>query len=239
MTGAVRETIPAMESYGQYCPIARGSEIFATRWTPLIIRNMLLGARTFTAIREGVPGISKTLLTERLRVLEHYGIVERVPAGERRSAYELTDAGQALGPVCDALGRWGEEWLELEPEHLDAHYMLESLSKLLEPEDLPEGQVTIRFELGGRPRQRFWLLCANDRAEVCAKPPLPEDELVLETKPEWLARWHLGELSIAQGLHSGVFKATGPQRLVRMLGKWGGRGSMEYVDYADAPAILT
>ena len=65
------------------------------------------------------------------------------------------------------------------------------------------------------------------------------DAFPLETKPEWRARWHLGELTIAQGLHSGVFKAQGPQRLVRMLGKWGGRGSMEYVDYADAPAILT
>ena len=59
MTWAVRKIIPAMETYGQYCPIARGSEIFATRWTPLMIRNMLLGARTFTAIREGAPGSRK------------------------------------------------------------------------------------------------------------------------------------------------------------------------------------
>jgi DNA-binding HxlR family transcriptional regulator len=222
-----------MESYGQYCPIARGSEIFATRWTPLIIRNMLLGARTFTQIREGVPGISKTLLADRLRVLEHYRIVERVPAGERRTAYELTDAGRALGPVCDALGRWGEEWLELEPEHLDAHFMLESLSRLLSPEDLPEDQVTVRFELGGRPPQRFWMLCANGRAEVCAKPPLPNDALVLTTKPDSLVRWHLGELSLAQALHGGAIEVDGPQRLVRLLGRWGGRGSMEYGDYAD------
>ncbi len=223
-----------MESYGQYCSIARGSEIFATRWTPLIVRNMLLGARTFTEIREGAPGISKTLLTERLRVLEHYGVVERVPAGERRTAYELTEAGRALGPVCDALGRWGEEWLELEPEHIDAHFILESLSSLLAPEDLPDGQVTIRFELGGRPRQRFWLFCANGRAEVCAKPPLPEDALVLTTKPEHLARWHLGEIQAAQALHSGKMRAEGPQRLVRLLTKWGGRGGMEYGDFAGA-----
>ena len=224
-----------MDSYGQYCPVARGAEIFATRWTPLIIRNMLLGARTFTEIRVGVPGVSKTLLAERLRALEHYGIVERVPVGERRTAYELTDAGRALGPVCDALGHWGERWLELEPDHIDSHYTLESLSQRLDPEELPEGQVTIRFELGGRPRQRFWLLCANGRAEVCAKPPLPDDALVLHTTPEWLARWHLGELSIAQALHRGVMTAEGPQRLVRMLAKWGGRGSMDNGDFAGSP----
>jgi hypothetical protein len=161
-------------------------------------------------------------------VLEHYEIVERVPAGPRRTAYELTESGRALGAVCDALGRWGEDWLELEPEHMDAHVVLDSLASLLEPEDLPEGQVTIRFELGGRPRQRFWLLCANGRAEVCAKPPLPEDELVVTTKPEWLTRWHLGQVSLGQALHQGRFQTEGPQRLVRTLAKWGGRGSMEY-----------
>src|SRR5688500_6446337 len=140
-----------MDSYGQYCPIARGSEIFATRWTPLIIRNMLLGARTFTEIREGVPGISKSLLTERLRVLEHNGVIERTPVGERRFASDLTEAGRDLGSVINALGQWGEEWLDFEPEHLDSHTVLDSLARQLAPEELPEQPTTIRFELGGRP----------------------------------------------------------------------------------------
>lgn len=216
-----------MESYGQYCPIARGSEVFATRWTPLIVRNMLLGARTFTEIREGVPGISKSLLAERLRVLEHYGVVERTPIGERRNAYELTESGRALGPVCTALGEWGEQWIELAPEHFDAHIVLESLARQLESDDLPDRPTTIRFELGGRPRERYWLFCGAGRAEICARPPLPEDDLVLTTKPEWLARWHLGELSVGEGIHRGLMRTEGPQRLVRMLATWGGRGSVK------------
>ena len=121
---------------------------------------------------------------------------------------------------------------------MDAHFMLDSLSRLLEPGDLPEGQVTIRFELGGRPRQRFWLLCANGRAEVCAKPPLPEDALVLTTRPESLARWHLGEVSMPQALHAGQFRAEGPQRLVKLVSGWGGRGSMDYGDFAGAAAAV-
>lgn len=216
-----------MDGYGQYCPIARGAEVFATRWTPLIIRNMLLGARTFTEIREGVPGISKTLLAERLRILEHYGVIEKVPIGDRRNAYELTEAGRGLGAVCAELGRWGEQWIEMAPDHFDAHIVLESLARQLGDEDLPDRQTVFRFELGGRPKERLWLLCANGRAEVCAKPPLPEDDLVLETKQEWLARWHMGELSIGDALHRGVMSVEGPQRLVRMLGRWGGRGSMK------------
>ncbi len=216
-----------MDGYGQYCPIARGAEVFATRWTPLILRNMLMGARTFTEIRDGVPGISKTLLAERLRVLEHYGVVERVPIGERRNAYELTESGRGLGPVCAALGQWGEEWIELAPEHFDAHIVLESLAGQLSVDDLPDRPTTFRFELGGRPRERYWLFCGAGRAEVCAKPPLPDDDLVLNTKPEWLARWHMGELSIGEGVHRGVMSAEGPQRLVRMLSRWGGRGSIK------------
>ena len=225
-----------MESYGQYCPIARGAEVFATRWTPLIIRNMLLGARTFTEIREGVPGISKSLLAERLRVLEQNQLVERTPVGDRRFVYDLTEAGRGLGPVCAALGDWGERWLALGPEHWDAEIVLDSLSSQLASEDLPDRQTVIRFELGGRPKVRLWLLCASGRAEVCSKPPLPEDDLVLKTKPEWLARWHLGELTIGEALHRGVMSAEGPQRLVRMLGRWGGRGSMKGPDRASFAA---
>ena len=62
-TGAVR-------TYGQYCPIARGAEIFAERWTPLIIRNLYLGCGTFKEILEGAPGLSRTLLSQRLKQLE-------------------------------------------------------------------------------------------------------------------------------------------------------------------------
>jgi DNA-binding HxlR family transcriptional regulator len=227
-----------MESYGQFCPISRGAEVFATRWTPLIIRNMLLGARTFTEIREGVPGISKTLLSERLRVLERYGVIERTPIGERRTAYDLTESGRGLAPVCEALGRWGEQWIDLGPRHFDSHIVLESLAKQLTPDDLPDRQTAIRFDLGGRPRERIWLLCALGRAEVCARPPLPEDDLVLDTRPEWLARWHMGELSIGEGLHRGVMTTEGPQRLVRMLGRWGGRGSLKVRGLAEPAADI-
>jgi hypothetical protein len=71
------------------------------------------------------------------------------------------------------------------------------------------------------------LFCGAGRAEICAKPPLPEDDLVLTTKPEWVARWHMGEVSIGEGLHRGVMSVEGPQRLVRMLSLWGGRGSIK------------
>jgi len=83
-----------MYLYGQYCPVARASEIFADRWTPLIVRELLAGIHRFNDLDRGLPGISRALLVERLRRLERAGIVERRPSsGGRAAEYHLTRAG--------------------------------------------------------------------------------------------------------------------------------------------------
>src|SRR3954462_10724332 len=107
------------------------------RWTPIIVRNLLLGASTFSEIQEGAPGIPRTLLSQRLRLLEQHGIVERLP-GPR---YRLTGAGRGPEPVVDALGVWGARWLELAPENLDAGVVLWALCRQVEPGAVPARRV--------------------------------------------------------------------------------------------------
>ena len=100
-----------MKTYGQYCPIARTSEFFAERWTPIIVRNLAAGCTSFSQLREGAPGIPKALLAERLSVLERYGVIARTPRPKGRgSDYELTESGHELKRVCDAMGEWGARW---------------------------------------------------------------------------------------------------------------------------------
>ena len=97
-----------MRTYGQFCPIARASELIAERWTPIIVRNLLNGCRTFTEIRQGAPGISPALLAQRLEALERFGVVESGPNPPGRGRhYRLTDKGRDLKGVCDAMGQWG------------------------------------------------------------------------------------------------------------------------------------
>src|SRR5688500_20369879 len=105
-----------MRTYGQYCPIARGAEIFAERWTPLIIRNLHLGCGSFGEILEGAPGLSRTLLSQRLTQLERLGVVRSAPKPDGHGHRgELTSAGHGLVPVCRSPREGGERRLECAP----------------------------------------------------------------------------------------------------------------------------
>jgi DNA-binding HxlR family transcriptional regulator len=210
-------------AYRQYCPIARGAEIFAERWTPLIIRNMYMGCRTFTEILDGAPGMSKTLLTERLRAMERYEIVERRqrPSG-RGSTYHLTPCGIELVEVCKALGAWGARWLDVAPEHLGPHVVLWSMARLADCSDLPKPRLVVRFDISDvDPPNRYWLLLETANAEVCQVHPGYTEDLVVTTTSEWLAKWHMGWISLSSAQRRQVISVSGPPRLARKLGSLG------------------
>jgi DNA-binding HxlR family transcriptional regulator len=114
-----------MRDYGQFCPIARGSEVLAERWTPIILRNVLLGCRTFNEIAAGAPGLSRALLSRRLRELQRTGVIEVRPKPEGRGyLYEPTRAGRELWTVLGAIGDWAERWTEVGTEHADPESVL-------------------------------------------------------------------------------------------------------------------
>src|SRR5262245_41787106 len=212
-----------MTTYHQYCPIARGAEIFAERWTPIIIRNLYLGCRTFTEILDGAPGMSKTLLTERLRSLERYEVVERVERSTGRGfTYHLTPAGVELVEVCLALGKWGARWLEVAPEHLGPHVVLWTLARLADRSQLPLPRLVVRFDLTDMTKaNRYWLLLAAAHAEVCLINPGHPEDLVVTTTSEWLAKWHMGWISMPAAQRRRLITVAGPPRLARVLGTLG------------------
>ena len=151
-----------MRTYGQYCPIARAAEILAERWTPIILRNMLLGATTFGEIAEGAPGISRTLLAYRLRELEDAGVIARTGAPRARdSRYGLTKAGRDLNAVMLAMGTWGERWMEMTPRHTDPGVVLDSWRRwYLALERLPDRRVVTRFDFPDQPKkiEQLWMI---------------------------------------------------------------------------------
>jgi DNA-binding HxlR family transcriptional regulator len=220
-------TLGRVRTYGQYCPIARGAEIFATRWTPIIVRNLLLGCRTYGELAAGAPGLSRALLSQRLRQLEAHGLVRRSPNPAGRGwRYEPTQACEDLRPVCDALGVWGATWVEVAPEHVEPYIALWGICRGIGFLPLPDEPVNVRFEVRGAPRsqRRFWLLVRRPEPEVCVKPPGFDEDLVVTTDPDWLARWALGQSSLGHGMKARRVEVQGPRHLVRTLGRWGEQG---------------
>lgn len=211
-----------MRTYGQFCPIARGAEIFAERWTPVIIRNLAIGCTTFGEILDGAPGLSRTLLSRRLSQLERFGIVESSPKESGRGRrYTLTASGEELADVCDVLGEWGARWLEIAPEHLDPGVALWSMCNYLRVDRLPARRVVIRFDFTDlRPPERFWLLIEHGGGEVCREYPGLDEDLFITAETESFIQWHLGRLAWADATREGRIEIDGPVPLARAFPTW-------------------
>ena len=166
-------------TYGQFCPIAKASEVFANRWTPLVLRELMAGSCTFNDIHRGVPLISRAVLVARLRELENHGVIER--RLRRRGAgseYGLTPAGEAFRSVVSALGHWGLVHARdsIKATDFDPSVLLWSLRRRADLGALPNRRVVVRFEFSGVPasRTRFrimWLVLERSGVDVCAKDP--------------------------------------------------------------------
>lgn len=213
-----------MQTYEQYCPIARATEVLGERWTFIIVRNLFLGCETFTQIEDGAPGIPRSTLTQRLRHLERDALIERDTSGPGRSSrYRLTEAGRDLWSVCVALGNWGARWLEVAPEHCDPYNVLWSWSRSLVVTNLPPQRVVVRFTFTGAAANRrlpLWLIIADGVGELCIKHPGYDEDLLVEADAETFTRWHLGRVRWAHALRDGQISVTGPRELARALPTW-------------------
>ena len=192
-----------MRTYGQFCPIARGSEILAERWTPIILRNLLLGCRTFNEIAAGAPGLSRALLARRLRELERAGVLEIRPKPNGRGLLLRADAGRqgpgrgpgghrGLGRALDRADRGARR-----PGRRPVVVVPVPVRRDL----LPDQRVVVRLEFtrGGR-RVRLWLLVERREVEICRFDPGFGDDLVVGIEdPIAFARWHMGRLGLDVG----------------------------------------
>lgn len=214
-----------MHGYGQFCPVAVACEVFAERWTPLIVRELFAGSRRFSEIRRGMPLISRALLTQRLRHLEDAGVIESRPVGRGRE-YRLSQAGAEFHGIIEGLGAWGQRWVHgrASAENLDASLLLWNLRRRLAVDQLPDRRVVVRFDFRGVPAGRgpttAWLVVTRKDVDVCLKDPGHGVDLVVAADLGTFTRVWLGDVSFDQAVRSRRISLEGPRELVRAFPGW-------------------
>ena len=207
--------------YGQFCPVAVASEVFAERWTPVILRELVLGSRRFNEIQRGVPRISRALLVKRLRELARHGVITSV-GGE----YRLTEAGQELGEVVVQLGKWGQRWTTpVQRDTLDARVLVWDMRRRIAVERLPERRIVVRFDFRGVPPthkapRRYWLVMERPDVDLCIIEPGHEVDLFVGADLAALSRVWLGEIPIREAIRDGAVNLNGQRQLVRDFPSW-------------------
>jgi DNA-binding HxlR family transcriptional regulator len=214
-----------MHGYGQFCPVAVACEVFAERWTPLIVRELFAGSRRFSEIRRGMPLISRALLAQRLRHLEDVGVIESRPVGRGRE-YRLSQAGAEFHGIIEGLGAWGQRWVHgrASAENLDASLLLWNIRRRLAVDQLPDRRVVVRFDFRGVPAGRgpatAWLVVTRKDVDVCLKDPGYGVDLVVAAELGTFTRVWLGDVSFDQAVRSRRISLEGPRDLVRAFPGW-------------------
>ncbi|WP_349370912.1 helix-turn-helix domain-containing protein [Salinarimonas sp.] len=175
-------------SYRQFCPVAMAAELLCTRWTMVLVRELVAGSTRFNDLRRGVPRMSPTLLSQRLKELEQAGIVDRVAVRGERGIfdYKLTEAGRDLQPVVEIFGLWGQRWVESEASlaNLDPSLLMWDMRRNLDPTPLPCARTVIRVRYPDvAPSCRSWWLVveASGEVDLCSSDPGFEVDLYLTT----------------------------------------------------------
>jgi DNA-binding HxlR family transcriptional regulator len=214
------------KGYGQFCPVAKGAEVLAERWTPLVLRELLCGSTRFSEIQRGVPLMSPSLLSQRLRELERFGVLTKHKATTGRgSEYQLTDAGRALQPLVEAMGRWGKRWLQewAGPDDLDPTLLMWDVQRRIDVRRLPEvDRAVLEFEIEGvDPRwRRWWVVVQQGDVDLCQKSPGHEVDLrvcghILPMVEVWL-----GRLEISRALRAKKVHLEGKSAFKRSFSDW-------------------
>jgi DNA-binding HxlR family transcriptional regulator len=208
--------------YGQFCPVALASEVLAERWTLLVVRELLAGARRFNQIRRGVPRLSGTLLKQRLATLEYAGIVTHSRAAGGPN-YELTRAGLALKPIVRSIGEWGQRWArEIEARDLDPGWLVWSMHRRLNVAAMPPGRTVIEIEFVDAPAasRRYWLVHCDGSVDVCVKDPGFDPAVRVSTRVRTLAEVWRGLRSLRGEVRAGTMTLQGPAQYRRALPQW-------------------
>lgn len=215
----------AHSGYKQFCPVAMASEILCTRWTMVLMRELVAGTTRFNDLRRGVPKMSPALLSTRLKELELAGVVERRAMTSQNGVFEyhLTKAGRDLGPVVEAIGMWGQKWIESSASlrNLDPSLLMWDMRRNLDPSPLPKQRTTVQFlypELSSS-KKLWWLVIEpNGVVDLCWSNPGFDIDLFVTTDLRTMTAIWMGLTTMER--ESDKFELLGSRAVAATMQKW-------------------
>lgn len=214
-------------SYKQFCPVAMAAEVLCTRWTVVLLRELVAGSTRFNDLRRGVPRMSPALLSKRLKDLEEAGIVVRVASRTEPGVleYRLTPAGRELEGVVMAIGKWGQHWVEaqLSLENLDPSLLMWDMRRNLDPTPMPERRCVIHFIYPEQPNtRRYWWLVIEPDAEVdlCSVDPGFDVDLYVTVDLRTMTAIWMGLDTVGDSIATGKLTLTGDRQLAKEMQSW-------------------
>lgn len=213
-----------MKGYSQFCPVAKGAEIFNERWTPLIIREMMCGSRRFNDFKRGNPMMSPSLLSQRLKFLEEAGVIEKKFSKGESAEYFLTKSGEDLGEIVVRLGLWGIKWAKsrLTREDYDPQLLMWDVRRRIDVSGFPERRVVISFMFQDMPsnRRAYWLVVDHGEVDLCVKYPGFDVDLAFVTTSKVMADIWMGYSTVKKEIRNKKLALTGSSGLKTSLDDW-------------------
>lgn len=218
-----------MIDYGQFCTVARAAEVIGQRWTPLVVRELLCGSTRFNDIHRGVPRMSRSLLTERLRTLEEVGVVRRVSTSSGVE-YRLTTAGEELRPIVMALGHWGARWVgsRLQRGQLDAGFLMWDIRQFFRVQECPSDRcIVIHFRLTDAPsgERLWWLVVSGGEVDMCREDPGQPVTLIVESTLLTLTEIWTGDRQSGEAVKARSVRIVGKPADAKAFWGWLGRSA--------------
>lgn len=212
-----------MNGYGQFCPLAKAAEVLCQRWTLLVMRELIAGGRRFNDLQRGLPLMSPSLLTSRLRQLESLDVIERQQI-DGNNVYCLKEAGHELREVIEAMSVWGHRWVrsQLSKDDLDAGLLMWDMRRTVDPGQFPEHRIVVQFEFpdAEEGQRDWWLISCSNETDLCLEDPGYEVDVLLRSSLAAMTSVWICERSFSDAVQSRDITVIGPASLRERLPHW-------------------
>lgn len=212
-----------MKTYGQFCPLAQATQLLCERWTLIIVRELIAGSTRFSELQKGVPLMSPTLLSTRLKQLVKCGVVE-LGGGKGNHAYHLTPAGKELRPVVELLGAWGHRWArsDLNNGDLDAGLLMWDMRRSVDPSVFPGHRVVVQFEYPDAPEgaRNWWLVSEGGEIDLCLNDHGYDIDIIITCTLKVMTEIWICERTFNDAAVKRDVVIRGDRKLVKNLQDW-------------------